>query len=620
MACARFVELGDFKLDHTSGELSRNGRKVRLPTQSLQILLVLLEHPGELVTRDELRERLWTADTFVDFDAGLNNAVKKLRDALEDSSEHPRFIETIPRRGYRLIVSPAVPEPARPRRRVLVGVGVLASLAIGVGLSLGAARSWLVPGPDGTPPPAIPPAAIRSIVVLPFENLSGDPALDYVVASVGDALATYLKQIGTLRVSPPNSARHYKGTSKRPADIMRELDVDAAVSGSFTRAGDRLIVRAQLVRAPGDHLLWTEEFESEAGDSLAWQGKTARAIAQAVHLQTHPDEQRLLARARPVDPEAQIPYNLGRLELSLRRADATQRAVKFFEEAIAKDPQYAQAYSGLSDAYYRFDLQGVAAPAEAMPKAEQAANDALALDNSLAEAYSSLGSVSYRYKWNWRAAQREFRESILLKPDYVEARRAYGIYLQTVRQFDESVEQHRIARDLSPHTLDRHVEYVGALFRAGRPKEAYAEVDRVRELFSRPTFGAVEIAYDLVFRQRNWPAAIGEFEKNYFTGNEWLGFAYAKVGRTSDARAMLAAYHDKVKKGRYVSPLQIAIVHFGLGEGEEGFAWLEKSLDERAMDLRNLTIGLFSFLHDDPRFQEVLRRMGLADLKEFKTP
>ena len=613
MAGARLVQLGGFQLDHVSGELSRDGRKVRLPTQSLRILQVLLEHPGELVTRDELRGRLWTADTFVDFDAGLNNAVNKLRDALEDSSEHPRFIETVPRRGYRLIVLPEVPESARPRRRVLVGVGALALLSVGVALSLGAPRSWLVPRLGGTPP-----RAIRSIVVLPFENLSGDPAQDYVADGVADALTTDLAQIGTLRVISRTSARHYKGTTKRLTDITRDLDVDVAVEGSVSRAGDRVIVRAQLVQAAGEQHLWAQTYEGAAGDILAWQGKTALEIARAVHVRVRPDQQRRLARARPVNPDAYDAYLRGRFEWRLRTSEGSLKAIKLFEEAIARDPQYAPAYSGLSDTYRFLDLQGVDTPARAIPKAERAARQALALDDSLAEAHASLASVLYRYRWDWPAAEREYLRSIELDPKYEEGRRAYGIYLQSLRRFDESVEQLRRARELDPLTLRRHVELVSALFRAGRSGEALAEADRVRGM-SPPARGLdTEIAYDLVFRQRNWPAAITAFEKGGYINAEWLAYAYAMAGRTSDARAMLAKYHEMAKE-QYVAPLKFAVVHFGLGEREEGFRYLDEALVERAMDLRSLTIGLFSFLHDDARFQHLLRRMGLADLKEFKT-
>ena len=479
MASARLVQLGGFQLDHVSGELSRGGRKVRLPTQSLRILQVLLEHPGELVTRDELRERLWTADTFVDFDAGLNNAVKKLRDALEDSSEHPRFIETIPRRGYRLIALPEVPEPARPRRRILVGVGVLASLAIGGALSLGAARSWLVTGPDSTAP---------------------------------------------------------------------------------------------------------------------------------------------LPRARPVNPDAHNAYLRGRLELKLRTADGLRKAIQSFEEAIKEDPQYAPAYSGLSEAYRFLDLRGVWEPARSMPRAERAAKKALELDGSLAEAHASLAGVLYRHHWSWAAAEQEYLLSIKLDPNYEEGRRAYAIYLQSLRRFDESVAQHRLALSLDPLALMRHVELVAALFRAGKSGEALAEAERVRRTSPPVRPLDTEIAYEHLWRGRNWRAAISAFEKaGYIGGNAWLAFAYARSGRTSDARTMLAALHETAK-AQYVAPLRFAIVHFGLGEREEGFQWLEKALDQRAMDLRSLTIGLFSVLHDDPKFQDVLRRMGLAELKEFKTP
>ena len=225
MAHARTVQFGDFELDPASGELTRNGHKVRLRDQSLRVLQVLLERPGDLVTREELRQRLWTADTFVDFDSGLNNAVKNLRDALGDSSEHPRFIETIPRRGYRLIVPAEVPppQPPRPKRWVLGAASMLMLVAAVAALSFGATRSWLVSRLGGTQP-----AAIRSIVVLPFHNLIGDPAQEYIVEGVGDALTTHLAQVATLHVISRTSARHYKDTTKRLTDIARELGVDAA--------------------------------------------------------------------------------------------------------------------------------------------------------------------------------------------------------------------------------------------------------------------------------------------------------------------------------------------------------------------------------------------------------
>ena len=612
MASARLVQLGGFQLDHASGELSRAGRKVRLPAQSLRVLQVLLEHAGDVVTRDELRERVWTADTFVDFDAGLNNAVKKLRDALEDSSEQPRFIETVPRRGYRLIVSPEVPRPARPSRRVLGGVSVLAMVAIGVALSLGVTRSWLVRRLGDTSPPAI-----RSIVVLPFQNLTGDPAQEFVVEGVGDALTTDLAQIGTLRVISRTSAHHYKGTTKRLTDITRELQVDAAVEGSVSRAGDRHIVRAQLIRATDDHHLWAQTYESEAGNIPAWQGRTALAIARAVHIQVRPDEQQRLARARPVDPNAYDAYLRGRFEWNRRTPEGMLKAIKFFEEAITKDPGYAPGYSGLSDTYRILDLQGLAAPAQAMPKAERAARQALALDDSLAEAHASLAGVLYRYRWDWPAAEREFLRSLELQPNYEEGRRAFGIYLQAMRRFGESVEQLRRAGELNPLSQRRNVELVSALFRAGRREEATAEADRVRGVFPGARGLDIEVAYDHLWR-RNWPAAITAFEKAApnSNANEWLGYCYGMAGRTSDARAMLAGLHETAK-ARYVSPDRFAVVHFGLGEREEAFRWLEQAFEQRTFDLRMVTIGLFSFLHDDARFQDLLRRMGLAELKEF---
>jgi TolB-like protein/DNA-binding winged helix-turn-helix (wHTH) protein len=616
VVAARHVKLGGFELDSDSGELSRNGRKIRLPDQSFRILQVLLERPGEVVTRDELRARLWGADTFVDFDAGLNNAVKKLRDALDDSSEQPLFIETVPRHGYRLITPIDAPPTTRRRKRWVVAAA-MAFAGLAVAMSLETSRTWLArrlgfPGPE---------PAIRSLVVVPFENLTGDAAQEYFVDGFTDALTTNLAQIGTLGVISRTSAMQYRGAGKRLTDIARELDVDAAVVGTVSRVGDRVVVRAQLIQAAGDRHLWAETFERDERDLLMLQADIALAIAQAVRLQLRPDEQQRVARARAVNPEAYDGYLRGRFEWTRRTPAGMLKAIKYFEESIAKDPRYAPAYSGLSDSYRFLDLQGLAAPAEAMQKAETAAMQALALDDSLAEAHASLAGVLFRYRWEWQEAEREFRRSLDLEPNYAEGRRAYGGYLSVMRRFDESVEQLRRACQLNPLSQTYSTEFAQALILAGRRDEAFAALDRARGLFPRASHGVhVLLAQDHVL-QRRWAEAIAAFEKGTDPAHPtpWLGFAYGMGGRIADARATLAALHQRAKT-EYVTPQHFATVHLGLGERDEVFRLLEQAYEQRAIDLRGFTQGLFIFLNDDPRFQALLRRMGLADLREFKTP
>jgi TolB-like protein/DNA-binding winged helix-turn-helix (wHTH) protein len=614
MVAAHTVQLGDFQFDTNSGELHSlkgDGRKIRLPEQSFRILQVLLERPGDVVTREELRRRLWTADTFVDFDAGLNNAVKKLRDALEDSSERPRFIETVPRRGYRLI-APANSRQARIRHTMLPVVGAAAILTLGLVLSLTQTRSWLARVGILQPP------AIRSIVVLPFQNLSGDPAQQYLVDGIGDALTSDLAQIGRLRVISRTSALHYRGTTKRLTDITRELDVEGAIEGSVSRVGDRVVVRVQLIHGAADRHLWAQIFERQAQDILALQADLALAIARAIHLQILPNEQQRLAKWQAVDRDAYDAYLRGRFEWNRVTPQGTLKGIALFEEAIAKDARYAPAYSGLSDSYRLLDQQGLSRPEQSMPKAAAAARQALKLDDSLGEAHASLAGVLYRYEWQWDAAEREFRRSVDLEPNYAEGRRAYGVFLGAMRRFDESVEQLRRARELNPLSQIFSGSFVAALYRAGRNTEAVAEAERIRGPFPGVTRRLdTESAY-VYMRQGRWQEAIAALgtDPPGARPNPWLGYCYAKVGREADARAMLAVLHENAKN--QYRPLQtFAIVHLGLGERDEAFAWLEKGYEERALDVATLTIGLFELLRDDPQFRDLLRRMGLTRYKEF---
>ena len=352
------VRFADFEVDSRSGELRKSGGRVRLPEQSFQILALLLDRAGEVVTREELHQRLWPAGTFVDFDAGLNNAIRKLREALADPADSPRYIETLPRRGYRFIASVEAPpvEPLEPTaarvparragfRRWLPGAGVAVAVlaAVLVALALSGTRD-LWRGRSV-------PVKIESLAVLPFENLTGEDGQDYFVDGMTDALITNLAQVRALRVISRTSVMQYKRANKSLPRIAEELDVDAVVEGTVARSGDRVRVTAQLIHAPSDRHLWARSYERERRDVLALQGELAAAIAQAIQVKLQPQEQRRLTRTTAVQPDAYEAYLKGRFYRSERSPGGLLKAVGYFQQAIEQDPAYAPAHSGLSDAY-----------------------------------------------------------------------------------------------------------------------------------------------------------------------------------------------------------------------------------------------------------------------------
>jgi TolB-like protein/DNA-binding winged helix-turn-helix (wHTH) protein/Flp pilus assembly protein TadD len=622
------VRFGAFELDTRSGELRKGGQKIRLPGQSFQILELLVERGGELVTREELRQRVWRTETFVDFDAGLNNAIKKLRDALGDSADTPRFIETLPRRGYRFLApleTPKVPSPdivtadsvAVNRRGVRArwgwsGAGALAVLLAGLLLltvsgwrerlyrSLGLAAS---------------PTQIRSLVVLPFENLTGDAGQDYFVDGMTEALTTNLAQIQALRVISRTSAIQYKRTKKPLSEIARELNVDAVVEGAVVRSGDRVRVDATLIDVRTDSHRWAQSYERAVPDVLALQADVAGAIANAVHVEVGPEERRRLTQIRSVHPDAYDEYLKGRFYWSNRSPEAMLKAVEHFNRAIERDPTYAPAYSGLSDTYRMFDQQGLAAPRESMPKAEAAARRALALDDGLAEAHASLAGVLYRYHWEWERAGKEFQRSLELDPNSAEAHRAYAMYLVTLRRHEEALVAAQRARELSPLSAVIHAELATTLWRLGRYEDAIEQLHKTLEL--NPSFSRAYVELGIISTRRgDLPGAIAAFERAVSLSSrrahlEWLGYGYGVAGRRREARQILAEL-ENVSKTRYVSPHGFAIVHLGLGEKDEALGSLDKARDERAFEVLSLAGPVFDLLHDDPRFQDLLRRIGLA--------
>jgi len=618
-AARQTYRFGDFEFDPTSGELRKDGLKVRLQEQPFQILTLLLKRPGEVVTREEVRQALWPGDTFVDFDVGLNSAVKRLRDALSDSADSPRFVETLPRRGYRFIApletpprSPPVtpeetPRPALPpRSRLRSWGGAAAAVAVVAGLIV--TGTW--PRLRGQ----LASAPIRSLAVLPFENLTGDAEQDYFADGMTDAVITDLAQLRALRVISRTSVTQYKLAKKALPRIAEELGVDAVVEGTVSRSGDRVRITAQLIQAATDRHLWAQSYERELRDVLSLQREVAAAIAQAIQVKLQPEEKRRMTQAQAsIDPEAYEAYLKGRFYWSKRSAETSRKAVGYFEQAIERDPAYAPAYSGLSDTYRAFDVQGLAPPRECMPKAEAAARKALALDDTLAEAHASLAGVLYRYDWDWEGAEREFRLSLELEPNYAEGHRAYAVYLMTVRRHEEALAEAQRARELSPLSLPINTELGLALVRLGRYDEAIEQLQKTLEIDPKPfrVYQTLAFAYE---GKGDWPRAIEALEKRpgggQGRGNAWLGYAYAITGRQHEALEILAQI-EKASQERYVSPQVFAIVHLGLGNKEQAMAWLEKAYDERAFEVLGFSGPLFDRLSGDPQFEDLLRRMRL---------
>jgi tetratricopeptide (TPR) repeat protein len=408
----------------------------------------------------------------------------------------------------------------------------------------------------------------------------------------------------------------YRRANKALPRIAEELDVDAVVEGTVSREGDRVRITAQLIQATTDRHLWAQSYERELRDVLVLQREVAAAIAQAVEVKLQPEEKVRMTRTEPpVQPEAYEAYLKGRFYWSKRSPETSLKAVGFFQQAIARDPGYAPAYSGLSDTYRGFDVQGLAPPRECMPKAEEAARKALALDDTLAEAHASLAGVLYRYDWDWEGAEKEFRLGLELEPNYAEGHRAYAVYLMTVRRHEEALVEARRARELSPLSLVINTELGMALVRLGRYDEAIEQLQKTLEIdpkYAR-AYQTMAFAYE---GKGDWPRAIEVFKgrpgggQGRGPGNPWLAYAYAVTGQRQEALEILARL-EKVSQERYVSPQGFAIVHLGLGNRDQAMAWLEKAYDARAFEVLGFSGTLFDRLSGDPQFQDLLRRMRL---------
>jgi TolB-like protein/DNA-binding winged helix-turn-helix (wHTH) protein/Flp pilus assembly protein TadD len=613
------IRFGIFEVQ--AGELRRNGVRIKLQEQPLQILLMLLERPGEVVAREELQKRLWPADTFVDFDRGLNRAVNKLREALGDSSESPRFVETLARRGYRFIgpVEPAGPdrslssERERPRRSrkwwILAAAGVLAAvLAFSLGFNAGGIRSRLV-ARRAEP-------RIESLAVLPLQNLSSDPAQDYFADGMTDGLITEVARIGSLRVISRTSIMQYKGALKPLPLIARELGVDAVVEGTIAYSGQKVRITAQLIRASDDRHLWSEKYERDLGDALNLQGEVAQAITEQIKIKLTSLEHTTFLRERHVDRRAYEAYVEGSYFGSKVSEDSLNKSVALLTQAIQLDPRYAQGYGGLSHSYYVLGMLGLHPAGEAYSKAKAAAEKALELDPSLAEPHNTLAEVKRGYDWDWAGAEAEFKRALQLNPSYSLAHSGYATVLSNMGRHEEAIAEARRGRELDPISVSSNTALGRILFRARKYDDSIQACRKAVELDPNNASPLWWMALSHE-RKGELSEAIVELEKAVILSGTGtlsrglLGNAYALSGEKKKALSSLEEL-KKLSKKKYVSPVDIAIVYTGLGDQNAAFLWLEKAYQEHIMRIQELPEPLFDSLRPDPRFWDLMRRLGLS--------
>jgi len=648
---ANSVRFGVFEFDPRSGELRKHGIRIKLQEQPCQILAFLLERRGEMVTREELQRHLWPSDTFVDFDHSLNTAVMRLREALNDSSENPRFIETLPRRGYRFIApleersAPVAEATSAQSQEVTVSQAALPQESLtlspiskvlpGTSARKGSRRSALalatvlvlaLAGGLGfrylRRPSVVTahPKQITSIVVLPLENLSADKDQAYFADGMTDELIANLAKIRSLRVISRTSAMGYKGTHKTLSEIARDLNVDAVVEGTVLRSGDRVRITAELVQVSTDRHLWADTYESPFGDVLTLQSQVASAIVNEIRTNLTPEEQQRLASARPISPESYEDYLKGRFYWNKRSEEGLTKAIEYFQLATQKDPHSALAFAGLADCYSIIGsaIVGSVSSQAVAPKARAAALKALELDNSLAEAQTSLATVQFNYDWNWAAAASGFQRAIELNPSYATAYQRYSLYLMAMGRTGESLAQMNRARELDPLSISMSFSLGWRLYMAHQYDQAISQLRNALEM--DPNFALPRMVLGQAYEQKGlYPQAIAELQKAAVISRDSppmlgsLGHAFGVAGNKAEAGKILGQLLEQSKK-QYVSPFYVSIVYAGLHENEKALDWLEKAYEDRSNAIIFVKVDPdFDGLRSNPRFQALLHRLALPD-------
>ena len=588
------------------------------------MLEVLLDRPGEVISRETVRHQLWPANTFVDFDAGLNSAAKKLRDALGDPAENSQFIETVPRRGYRFIAPvhqlTADEERSREPRAASAGLRVrprwiVAAVLIVIllpGLAVVHQRGWWQRVYPGTST-----AGIRALAVLPFQNLTGDPAQDYLADAMTDALTTTLAQAGGFHVVSRTSATLYRSAKKSLPAIAQELNVDAVLEGSVVRSGQNIRVTTQLIDAATDRHMWARSFESEANDVVGVQRQVATAIAAALGSRLASSPSSLGGGLRYIDPDAYDAYLKGLFAGGYQTYQGFRTAVGYFENAISKQPDFAAAYAALAQAQHQFVFTGPQSPRESIPKAEAAARKALELDDTIAQAHRTLGAILQSYHWQWEEGDKEFRRARELDGHGTEHQSADTASLIRLGRFEEAIAGVERARNRDPLSFNAYINVATAYRAAGHYDRAIAEIRRALEITPGRSRAHFQLGVTFLFMGR-LQEAIDELDtavRSSHGGNPrfeaYLGYTYAATGRRDIALKVVQDLEARAQK-QYVSSFGIALIHDALGHEDAALDALERAYRDRAVEFSQMSqYPSFRTISAHPRYHAVMQLVGL---------
>jgi TolB-like protein/Flp pilus assembly protein TadD len=568
-AVSSTVRFASFEVDLESRELRKQGMRLRLEEKPFLILEMLLQRPGGVVTRKALRERLWP-DTHVRFDQNLNTAVNKLRDLLGDSAHSPRYIETLPRLGYRFICAPVSPEkPAHTNGK-------------------------------------------KMLAVLPFENLSGDSQQEYFADGLTEEIISHLGQLHPKRlgVIARTSAIQYKGTKKSITEIAGELGVEYVIEGSVRCADGHARITVQLIETRAQAHLWSANYQRELRRIFQVQADIAREVGTSMAVELLPADP---AACLEFDPKAHEAYLRGRYFFGKRTEDGLRKAIASFESALAIEPRCARSYSGIADSYSMLCWYGALSPKESGPKATDAATRAIGIEPTLSEPHASLALARFWYEWDWAGAEQEFLRAIELNPSYASAHHWHAGLLNALGRFEEAHAAQLQARELDPHSLMHNMGGADSFFFSRNYDAAIQHLLALLE--QAPNYIPAHFNLGRVYLQTGRSEqAVAHLEKAVqLTGNHValpvLGHAYAASGSANKAKAILQEV-DNEMAGRYVPAPMTARIHLALGDHERALDCLEKGFHERSYWMVFLkTDPVYDPLRGHPRFEHLLERM-----------